>query len=148
MLVGKNAGVGSLASEMYRGRRNLTLVALLALTAVMTAFYIAALPAVIDAAGGAPLGVRIVIAVVLVAPLGFALGAYLPLGLSTVEALGGANGRVYVAWSWAINGFSSVVASVLAAILAMSFGFRAVLLIALVVYAIAAAALARLPRAS
>ena len=47
----------------------------------------------------------------------------------------------YVAWGWAVNGFASVVGAVLSTILAMSFGFRTVLLVAMVVYLIALLAL-------
>jgi hypothetical protein len=42
-----------------------------------------------------------------------------------------------------VNGFFSVVASVLGTLLSMTFGFQAVLLIALVLYAIGLAALQR-----
>ena len=53
--------------------------------------------------------------------------------------------REAVAWAWAVNGFCSVVASVLATILAMSFGFHAVLGLAAVIYAVGVAALLRIP---
>ena len=46
-----------------------------------------------------------------------------------------------MAWGWAVNGFASVVGSVLTTILAMTFGFRTVLLVAMVVYLIALLAL-------
>ena len=52
----------------------------------------------------------------------------------------------YVAWSWAVNGFFSVIGSVLTTILAMTFGFRLVQLFALVVYGVAVLALRRLQR--
>jgi hypothetical protein len=48
--------------------------------------------------------------------------------------------RQYVAWGWAVNGFASVVGSALATILAMSFGFRTVLSLALIAYFCATAA--------
>jgi hypothetical protein len=44
-----------------------------------------------------------------------------------------------------VNGFCSVVASVLATILAMSFGFHAVLALAAAIYAVGVAALLRIP---
>jgi len=47
----------------------------------------------------------------------------------------------YVAWGWAINGVFSVIGSVLTTILSMSFGFRTVQLLALVIYLFAGAAL-------
>ena len=43
----------------------------------------------------------------------------------------------YVAWGWAVNGFSSVIGAVLTTILAMTFGFNVVLGLALLAYLIA-----------
>jgi hypothetical protein len=44
----------------------------------------------------------------------------------------------FVPWAWGINGFASVVSAVLATLLAIEFGFNAVIVIALVFYALAA----------
>jgi predicted MFS family arabinose efflux permease len=52
--------------------------------------------------------------------------------------------REYVAWGWAVNGFASVVASVLATIIAMTYGFRVVFAFALVCYIVALAMVHRL----
>ena len=63
--------------------------------------------------------------------------------MSGTPADGGAVARLtehktaYVAWGWAVNGFASVVGAVLSTLLAMSFGFRTVMLVALVIYGIA-----------
>ena len=64
-------------------------------------------------------------AVVVLAPLGLCLGMFMPLGLGLVASLTD-HGDEYVAWSWAVNGFFSVIGSVLTTILSMAFGFRAV----------------------
>ena len=67
---------------------------------------------------------------------------FMPLGLSLV-------GRVtdhadeYIAWSWAVNGFFSVIGSVLTTILAMSYGFSEVQYFALAAYLVAAVSLTR-----
>ena len=50
-----------------------------------------------------------------------------------------------IAWCWAVNGVFSVIASTLAAILSMSYGFRWVLLAALLFYAVAVLALRAIP---
>jgi MFS family permease len=86
------------------------------------------------------LSVRIALALAALAPLGLCLGAFMPLGLRTVAAL--TPHRVeYVAWAWAVNGFFSVVSSILATVLAMTYGFNAVLVLALCTYAVAVLAL-------
>ena len=46
-----------------------------------------------------------------------------------------------MAWGWAVNGFASVIGSVLTTILAMTFGFQTVLFVALGVYLVALLAL-------
>ena len=71
---------------------------------------------------------------------------FMPLGLTRVGSLTN-HGEEYVAWSWAVNGFFSVIGSVLTTILSMTFGFHAVQFGALVVYALAAFMFTRLPRA-
>jgi len=43
-----------------------------------------------------------------------------------------------VPWAWAINGFASVVATLGAALLAIHWGHSAVILLAVVLYAVAA----------
>ena len=48
-------------------------------------------------------------------------------------------------WGWAVKGFFSVVSSVLATLLSMTIGFSAVMLAAVVVYAIGIASLISIP---
>ena len=56
------------------------------------------------------------------------------------------HGAEYVAWGWAVNGFASVIGSVLTTLIAMTFGFNTVLVLAVAVYLVAIAALWRLRR--
>jgi hypothetical protein len=56
------------------------------------------------------------------------------------------HGDACAAWGWAINGLFSVIGSVLTTILSMSFGFRAVQLATLAVYAVAVPAFPALRR--
>lgn len=65
---------------------------------------------------------------------------FMPLGLGAVAALTD-HPSEYVAWGWAVNGFASVMGSVLTTMLAMTFGFQVVLFVALGVYLVALAAL-------
>jgi hypothetical protein len=72
------------------------------------------------------------------------MGFFMPLGLRTVAALS-PHATEYVAWAWAVNGFFTVVATVTATMLAMSFGFRATMATALALYGIAIVSLRRIP---
>jgi hypothetical protein len=70
---------------------------------------------------------------------------FMPFGLRLVSGLSD-HGEEYSAWGWAVNGFFSVIGSVLTTILSMTFGFRAVQMSALAIYAVAVLAFLRLRR--
>jgi hypothetical protein len=128
-------GIGALLSGTVGARRRTVPVLLCALTA-LTAFYVFGLTPATDAMLGLPMGARVPIAFALLAPLGICLGMFMPLGLRAVSSMSDAP-REYVAWGWAVNGFSSVVGAVLATLLSMIYGFHAVLSLALAAYLIA-----------
>jgi hypothetical protein len=92
----------------------------------------------------ATLAARIALTALLQLPMGLCLGMYFPTG---IELLRRHHPRL-VPWAWAVNGLGSVVASVLAVILAMAIGFDGVAWVALALYAIGTLGLLRsLPRA-
>ncbi len=78
---------------------------------------------------------RVAIAIVLVAPLAFFMGMPFPYGLSVLAKAG----PQWIPWAWGINGCSSVVATVLAPLLAIHFGFNKVIFVAMGLYGLAAA---------
>ena len=63
------------------------------------------------------------------------MGMPFPLALSRLAV----HSPGLVPWAWGINGCASVLSAILATLSAMSFGFRAVVLIALALYLLAAA---------
>ncbi len=136
-------GLGSLTAGAYAGRGDVVPWGLFPLIAVLTLFYQFGMGFVTDALLGTPLAVRMVIALLMTAPLGLVLGAFMPLGLAAVASLT-EHKDAYVAWGWAVNGFSSVIGSVLTTVLSMTYGFRVVLLIGLGAYAVAATLLRQL----
>jgi spermidine synthase len=140
-----STGLGSLLSERYRTRRNQAFGFLAISLIALVTFYQFALSPIIEAAVAAPLGLRVLISVLMLTPLGLCLGMFMPLGLATVSSLG-EFGEQYVAWCWAVNGFFSVVASVLATVLSMTIGFQAVMLVGLVIYLIGISVFSRVPQ--
>ena len=84
-------------------------------------------------------GLRILVSVVLIAPLAFRMGMPFPLGLARVAQ----HSPQLVPWCWGINGCASVISAVLATLLAMHFGFTAVVIGAVLLYGIAALSLPR-----
>lgn len=73
-------------------------------------------------------------AILLIAPLAFFMGMPFPLALALV----GDKSPELIPWAWAVNGCASVLAAVLAALLAVHFGFMALVLSALLLYILAA----------
>jgi hypothetical protein len=129
-------GLGSLATGAYAERRDAVLRVLFPVLVVLTLFYQFGMGVVTDALLGTPLFVRVAVALLMTAPLGLVLGAFMPLGLAAVSSLT-EHKDAYVAWGWAVNGFFSVIGSVLTTVLSMTYGFRVVLLFGLLVYALA-----------
>jgi hypothetical protein len=82
-----------------------------------------------------PMAARALLTVALIAPLAIPLGMLFPLGIRRLAAEDGA----LVAWGWGVNGCASVIGALLATVLAMHFGFSAVVGVALALYALAAA---------
>ncbi|MFQ6102275.1 MAG: spermidine synthase [Anaerolineae bacterium] len=117
------SGLGSLLS------RRVGLWLVLILLPALVGGYALGLPALFAATLAAPLGGRLAIAVVALAPPGLLMGMPFPKGLALLEQK-----LALVAWAWGVNGAVSVVASILAALLALSFGFSAVLTLGAVCY--------------
>jgi hypothetical protein len=125
-------GVGSYASRRLVGKEGRALPIALGCVLLLVLFYRFGLPAVERSTLGAPLGVRIGITLLMLAPLGLVLGMFFPLGVRRAESIH----PDLVPWAWGINGCASVTASVLAVIIAMGAGFGAVWLAAIVMYAV------------
>jgi len=111
------SGVGSRLAHVFSPRGALALVVGLALS------YPWLLTPLFNAALQLPLGWRLLVAVAGLAPLGIGMGMPFPMGLRWLEV----RAPAAVPWAWGVNGASSVVASVLAALLSLSCGFRRVL---------------------
>jgi hypothetical protein len=118
------SGLGSLAAPWLNPRQTLPLLA----AAIL--FYPLLLPVLFQALLGAPLAVRLAATVVSLAPLGVLMGTPFPGGLAWL----GRQAPGLVPWAWAVNGCASVLASVLAALIALSAGFSWVLVGAAAAY--------------
>jgi hypothetical protein len=97
-------------------------------------------PTVFSLALGLVLPLRVAVAVVVIAPLGVVLGGPFPMGLRTL----GEEASALVPWAWGVNGFFTVIGSVVAIMLGMALGFTAVLIIAAACYTVALMAAMRM----
>ncbi len=91
---------------------------------------------------GLPLWARCIVAALTVAPSGFFLGWFFPLGLRAAKSLGNA----LVSWGIAVNGFAAVIGSLFTWLLVVLLGFTGVFLVGLLLYSVAAATLFGLHR--
>ncbi|RMD83802.1 MAG: hypothetical protein D6815_05620, partial [Candidatus Dadabacteria bacterium] len=131
------AGLGARLSERYVSFGGRAVLGLFACVGLWVLSFALAGPPLIASLLHAPLPIRAATAVSAIAPLGLALGGFMPVGLHRVAAATPFKTE-YVAWGWAVNGFFSVIGSVLAVVLAMSYGFSAVLAVAVGLYGVAA----------
>ena len=133
------SGLGSLAANRIAALPGVSLARLAMVPAVMAIPVFTGL-ILLNLYGGAwPLGIRLVAAVALIAPLAFAMGLPFPLGLQRFQARSAA----LVPWAWGVNGCASVLASPLAMIIAMQWGFILTVAAAGACYVAAACAAAR-----
>lgn len=129
------SGAGSLLGERIR---TAGVVWLLGPVVLLYALLLRRLPSLLL---GWPLAWRVVASFPLLAPIGVLMGFPFPAG---IRRLGRAAPEA-IPWAWAVNGCASVVSSILATMLAVSFGFSWVLVLAAALYVLAAAALIPLP---
>jgi hypothetical protein len=117
------SGLGSLISRCVPLK-----LALLSIPALIGG-YALGLPALFEMTLAAPLWGRLVVAVLALIPLGLSLGMPFPRGLALLG-----ESQTLVAWAWGVNGAVSVVASILAALVALSWGFSVVLVAGAICY--------------
>ncbi len=97
---------------------------------ILIPVYIIALPLILNALVSLPILAKAPITVILLAPLGLLMGMPFPLGIKLLSEERG----WMVPWVWGINGAMSVVASVLAVIIAIYNGFNFALALGAIAY--------------
>jgi hypothetical protein len=124
------AGAGSAYSARVARKSSIAVAGIVGIAII----YVLVLPLLFGWLIGTADSVRILLSVGLIAPLAFFMGMPFPLGLARLAA----EAPDFVPWAWGINGFASVVSAVLATLLAIHFGFTAVIVLALLLYVAAA----------
>jgi hypothetical protein len=134
-----SAGLGSRWSDRIAAWKPPQLAILFAAIVLLGLAYSHGLPPLFRQLMGLPDAARIGFSLLLLAPLGFAMGMPFPSGMREVARLRPS----LLPWAWGINGFASVVAAILATVLAIHLGFTAVVLIAAGLYGLAWASFPR-----
>ena len=135
-----SSGLGSLFAGWCQGPPERRVRWAVAGIAVMAALHLAGLHAAFQAWAGWPDWGKIVASVMLLAPMAFCMGIPFPTGLQFVSD----RHETLVPWAWGINGCASVVGATMATFTAIHVGFRAVVILAVIAYIVAAASLGRL----
>ena len=117
---------GRLGAEPQRALQRILPILLFVL--LLTAFSI---PMLFRVALGLALPLRVLLGVGALAPIGILLGMPFPTALRMISETSSS----LVPWSWGVNGFFTVIGTISAQILAMTFGFRFVLLCGAICYA-------------
>lgn len=134
-----SSGAGSLLSRKWLPQAEKGWLPL-ALVLVTLATYVVFLPGRLAMLVGLPLGARLMISGVLLAPLGFVMGMPFPTGLRCIanrQLAGSARAASCdnaIEWAWAMNAAASVLGSVLAMVIAIQFGLTVTLACAAVAY--------------
>jgi hypothetical protein len=125
------SGLGSVWSDRIDPRHGL---AVLGAAALLLSLHAIVLLRLVHLFQPFPLVVRVLAAVISVAPVAFLMGLPFPLGLRSLAG----DDTPRIAWAWAANGFAAVVAAPLAALVALEIGSPTVFLVAAAAYAAAA----------
>jgi spermidine synthase len=134
-----SSGLGSAAAGRLSMDREGRLIKVLGCVAMLAALVGVVLSSVLTALVWLPLGLKAVITVVLIAPLGFAMGMPFPSGLRRLERWHAPSVR----WAWALNAAASVLGSVCALVSAIYLGLAETMIIGGLFYLASLAVVAR-----
>jgi len=126
------SGLGSFYSKKWESQKLYNVFKVSLVIGITVILYILALPFVFNVYLSYDSTLRFFVAFALIFPLGFLMGIPFPIGLKFTRK----EVKNDAAWMWCINGAFSVLGSVLALAVAMSFNFSAVLLSGGLIYVV------------
>ena len=127
------AGAGSRLSGWLWRHHPAWAIGVFPAVALLIGAVVASFPYARDLALGLGQPARIALSAALLLPLGVALGMPFPLGIAALSRLA----PRLVPWAWGVNGFMTVVGSLIAALLSIRWGFDVTLLAGAAVYLVA-----------
>ncbi|MEK6285978.1 MAG: hypothetical protein AABO57_09585 [Acidobacteriota bacterium] len=122
-----------LSGRIGEERLTAALMKLLMVVVALVFIYIVALPPIFYGLVHLAREFRIVIAVVLMAPLALVMGMPMPIGIRILAR----NAPEIIPWAWGVNGATSVMGSVAALVIAILSGFNQALMIGAGLYLVA-----------
>jgi hypothetical protein len=128
------AGLGSMLTTFWKAQARFIQVLILLGLCLLILTEASLIPWILNNYLGIPLSGRFAVAVLLLAPLSMLMGMPFPLGMERLKRSGQ---QTPLAWAWAINGSTSVVAAIFSAFLALYVGITGIFIMAAVSYGIA-----------
>jgi hypothetical protein len=125
-----SSGIGSLLSHRVSCLRSPSVIIIISILIIFYSFF---LPAIMDVISPYSIPVKIILVFFTLMPLGLLMGIPFPTGLKILSE----KNKSLIPWAWAINGCFSVIAPILAIMLAMALGFKMVLWLGALTYALA-----------
>lgn len=127
------SGIGSACSQkLITGSTRLRLVAVV--ISVLLAVLALCLPALMRAAMGSPLPVKVLLCAMVIGPPGLLMGMMFPSAIRVIRQV---NNGSLIPWAWAVNGSFSVISTALAAVISVEAGYHTVMWVAVAAYMIA-----------
>lgn len=119
------AGLGSFFSERIKNPTKVIIS-----LSLLIILYLIVLQGIFNTFLGEGIITRYIISLLIIAPLGFLMGMPFPIGIRIAKKVS----PDLIPWAWAVNGCASVLGSILVIIIALSYGFSSLLVLAGVVY--------------
>jgi MFS family permease len=135
-----SSGVGSFLSRRLIGRAESRLAKALGAIAILAALLALTLGGMLGGLVWLPLGWKAALTVLVIAPLGIAMGMPFPVGLDRLECWHSPSVR----WAWSLNAASSVLGSVAALVCSIYLGLVQTLIVGGLFYLAALAVVARI----
>jgi|Deesub1362A_J573_1020465.scaffolds.fasta_scaffold00275_27 SAM-dependent methyltransferase len=125
-----SSGLGSLLSQRFSHLRSFYMVALLSIAVIPYGFLLSYF---IEGISAHSMPVKTMFSFIAIMPAGLLMGIPFPLGMRIL----GQKNPSFIPWAWAVNGCFSVLAPILAVMLAMAVGFKWVFMLGALMYALA-----------
>jgi hypothetical protein len=130
-----SSGAGSVISRRWIANPARVWLPLITVVSALM-IYVRILPWILNSLVGSPFPAKLLISAFILTPLGFLMGMPFPAGLRVLAANRAKNGAS-IEWAWAMNAASSVLGSVLAIVIAISFGLNVTLICGTISYLLA-----------
>jgi hypothetical protein len=115
-------GLGSLGGSKLKGSHGMLSRFWIALLIVVILVYTLIFSLLLEACMGFSFPFRVLLALIIISPLGFLMGLPFPFGITLLEKTAPA----FIPWAWSINACSSAMGASLAMVVTLHFGFTIV----------------------